>query len=143
MKKLIYLLILALGIVACQSDEKTKISNTDLIGTWDWTNTDGGIAYHIHETPETTGKTIRLILMRNYQYSITENGNEISNGTYELTMKRSIYTQEEERFIKYSDIENQYQNVILTGIIEVLENKTLTISDNNHDGLGSLFQKIK
>lgn len=143
MKKLIYLLILTLGIISCSSDDETKIDNSDLIGKWNWTNTDGGIGFHIHETPETTGKIIHLNLNGNYEYSVTENGTEISNGIYELTMKKSIYSGEMERFIKLQTIDQQYLGFVKNGIINIHQNEILNISDNNADGIGSEFIKIE
>ena len=142
MKNLIYLFILTFGIISCSSDNETEINNSDLVGEWNWTNTDGGIAAHIHETPETTGKIIRLNLMGNYQYSVTENGTEISSGIYELNMKKSIYSGEMERFIKFPE-NQQYIGIVTRGIIKTYENNKLDISDNNYDGIGSGFEKIE
>ena len=143
MKKLIYLLILTLGITSCSSDSdhNIEINNSDLIGKWNWTSTNGGIDFHIRETPESTGKTIQLILMENYNYSITENGNEISNGTYELIMKESIYSGELERYIQIPE-NQQYAGIIIKGIIKAYEVNKLHISDNNYDGIESEFIKI-
>jgi len=143
MKKIIYLFVLILGIVSCSSDDENEISNKDLIGKWNWTNTDGGIGFHIHETPETTGKTIHLTFTDNYHFSIVENGNEISNGTYELTLKKSIYSGELERFIILQTIDQQYVGFVKNGIVKTYENNKLDISDNNHDGIGSGFIKIE
>lgn len=142
MKNIIYLFILTLGIISCSSDNETEINNSDLVGEWNWTNTDGGIAAHIHETPETTGKIIRLNLMGNYEYSVTENGTEISSGIYELTMKKSIYSGEMERFIQFPE-NQQYIGIVTRGIIKTYENNKLDISDNNYDGIGSGFEKIE
>ena len=142
MKNIIYLFILTLGIISCISDNETEINNSDLVGEWNWTNTDGGIAAHIHETPETTGKIIRLNLMGNYEYSVTENGTEISSGIYELTMKKSIYSGEMERFIQFPE-NQQYKGIVTRGIIKTYENNKLDISDNNYDGIGSGFEKIE
>jgi hypothetical protein len=142
MKNLIYLFILTLGIISCSSDNTTEINNSDLIGEWNWTNTDGGIAAHIHETPETTGKIIHLNLMGNYEYSVTENGTEISSGIYELIMKKSIYSGEMERFIQFPE-NQQYIGIVTRGIIKTYETNKLDISDNNHDGIGSGFEKIE
>jgi hypothetical protein len=138
MKKIIYLFILTLGIISCNSDDEKVIDNSDLIGKWNWTNTDGGIAYHIHETPNTTGKIINLTLLENDTYSIIENGNEISNGTYEILMRKSIYSGEMERYIIYSE-EYQNQNTVISGIIRILENNSLSIADNNTDGVKSKY----
>ncbi|WP_299163184.1 hypothetical protein [uncultured Tenacibaculum sp.] len=142
MKNLIYLFILTLGIISCSSDNETEINNTDLVGEWNWISTDGGIAAQIHETPETTGKTIRLNLMGNYEYSVTENGTEISSGIYELNMKKSIYSGEMERFIQFPE-NQQYVGIVINGIIKIYENNKFDISDNNYDGIGSGFEKIE
>ena len=142
MKKIILLFIFAIGFISCSSNDETKIDNSDLIGKWNWISTDGGLALHIHETPTSIGNTFQLSLMKNYLYSITKNGNEISSGKYELVMKKSIYSGEMERFIIYSQTENQQlQNVIISGIIKVYETNKLDISDNNYDGIGSVFVK--
>jgi hypothetical protein len=142
MKNLIYLFILTLAISSCSSDNETEINNSDLIGEWNWTGTDGGIAAHIHETPETTGKIIHLNLNENYEFSVTENGTEISNGIYELNMKKSIYSGEIERFIQFPE-NQQYIGIVTRGIIKTYENNKLDISDNNYDGIGSGFVKIE
>ena len=142
MRNLLYFFILILGIISCSSDEETIIDNPDLIGKWNWTNTDGGFAFHIHETPETTGKIIHLVLMENYRFSIIENGNEITHGTYELTMKKSIYSGNLERFIQFPK-NVQYSAIVMSGIITTYETDKLNISDNYYDGIGSGFIKIE
>ena len=143
MKNLIYLFILTLGIMSCSSDNETTIDNTDLIGEWNWTSTGGGINGDIHETPSTTGKTYKINLNSNYTYSLFENEIEISSGTYELTMKESIYSGTTERFITYSDNFQQPQNLVINGIVRTYEINNLSISDNNHDGIGSEFEKVE
>ena len=143
MKNLIYLFILTLGIISCSSEDETRIDNSDLIGSWKWTNTDGGIGFHIHETPETTGKIIHLNLNGKYEYSVIENGTEISNGIYELIMKKSIYSGKMERFIKLQTIDQQYLGFVKNGIISIDENENLNISDNKVDGVGSKFVRIE
>jgi hypothetical protein len=142
MKKLIYVFILTVAIISCSSDDETKIDNSDLIGKWNWTNTNGGIGAHIHETPGTTGKTIHLNLMENYNYSITENGTEISSGIYELIMKKSIYSGEMDRFIQFSK-NQQFTEIVIKGIIKTYETDKLDIYDNKYDGIGSEFIKIE
>ena len=132
------LLIFILIITSCSSDDETKINNSSLVGKWNWTNTDGGIGYHIHETPTSTDKTIILNLDNNYSYSILENGSEVSNGTYEVTMRESIYSGEIERYIIYSS-EYKNQNTVISGIIRVLDNNNLLIADNYTDGVESEY----
>ena len=141
MKNLIYLFILTMGIISCSSDDETEISNSDLVGVWNWTGTSGGLIY-FEETPESTGKTIHLTLKNNYNFSITENDNEISSGTYTLTLKKSIYSGEVERFIQFPE-NQQYTGIVNRGIIKTYDTNKLDISDNNHDGIGSGFIKIE
>ncbi len=129
--------------MSCNSDDSTEITNTDLVGKWNWTNTDGGVGDTIHETPENTGKTIHLILTDNYHFSIEENGNETSNGTYELSLKESIYSGEYERFISLQIIDQQYDGFVNNGIVSVQQSTLLKISDNNPDGLESGFEKME
>lgn len=144
MKKITIIFIFAIGFISCSSNDQTTIDNSDLIGKWNWISTDGGIAFNIHETPTSTGNTFQLSLMKNYLYSIAKNGNEISSGKYELVLKKSIYSGEMERFIIYSETENQQlQNVTISGIIKVYETNKLDISDNNYDGIGSGFVKTE
>ena len=142
MKKLIYLFVLTLVITSCNSEDEIQINNSDLVGKWNWTGTSGGLIY-FEETPETTGKTINLTLTEKYGFSITKNENEISNGTYELTMQKSIYSGKMERFIKLLTIDQKYIGFVKNGIINVHQNKNLEISDNNYDGIGSGFIKIE
>ncbi len=142
MKKIVLILIFTIGIFSCSSDDEVIIENGDLIGKWNWTTTDGGISGQIHETPTTTGKTIELNLLGQFNYTIVENEIEVSSGTYELSMEESIHSEEMVRFITYS---NNYENqdIILSGIITVQEEINLNISDNIVDGLISSFEKIE
>jgi hypothetical protein len=142
MKKLICLFILILGIISCSSDDEMEISNSDLVGIWNWTGTSGGLIY-FEETPETEGKVIHLTLTDNYNFSITENENEISKGIYELTLKKSIYSGELERFIKLLTIDQQYVGFVKNGVVNIHQNGKLNISDNNADGIGSEFVRIE
>jgi len=142
MKRIISLFALVIVFTACSTNEETKISNSDLIGTWNWNSTDGGMANHIHSTPASTGKNIQFHLLKNYTFSITENGNEISKGTYKMTSRKSIYTGEKERFIECLESIN-IQNVVISGIITVYDTNKLDISDNNYDGVGSGFTKTE
>jgi hypothetical protein len=144
MKKIIIIFIFAIGCISCSSNDETKIDNSDLIGKWNWMGTDGGFDFNIHETPTSTKNTFQLSLMKNYLYTISKNGNEVSSGKYELVMKKSIYSGEMERFIICSETENQeLKNVVISGIIEVHETNKLGISDNNYDGIESGFVKIE
>jgi len=142
MKKIVLVFLLTLGFFSCNSNGLIKIDNTDLVGKWNWLATSGGIANQINETPTTTGKNIELKLQKNHDYSIIENGIEIMSGTYDLSMKKSIYSGKMERFIKCS-VNKPLQNVIVSGIIKIYESNRLNISDNFFDGIGSDFEKTQ
>ncbi|MDR7209408.1 hypothetical protein [Flavobacterium piscis] len=142
MKKIVIIFILAIGFISCSADGQNEITNSDLTGKWNWVSTDGGIAANIHKTPASTGNTLQLSLMKNYTYSITQNGNEVTTGKYELVFKKSIYSGEMERFIQCTETENvQSKSIVINGIIKVYETNNMSISDNNPDGIGSKFVK--
>ncbi len=42
MKKLMYIIILTLGIVSCTSNDETVIDNSELLGKWNWISSCGG-----------------------------------------------------------------------------------------------------
>lgn len=141
MKNIFLLIALTLGITSCSSDETYRIDNSDLVGVWSWISTDGGIGGNIHETPESTEKTVQLKLNSASGFSIFENEIEVSSGTYELSIRESIHSGELERYITYStDTPSQY--IVLGGLIEVHDGNQLNVSDNTHDGIGSVFEKI-
>ena len=142
MKKLIIIPFLLFLIFSCDKNDVIDNLDYNVIGEWNWTRTDGGIAFHIHETPESTGKSIQIKLTNNYEFTLTENDNEILNGSYELSLERSIYSGELEKFIRLSE-NCQYQNIVLNGIVSVISDDTLTISDNSYDGIGSTFIRKK
>jgi len=144
MKKIVIIFILAIGFISCTADGQTEITNSDLIGKWNWVSTDGGIAANIHKTPASTGNTLQLNLMKSFTYSITQNGNVVENGKYELVLKKSIYSGEMEKFIQCTKTEGeQSQSIVTTGIIKVYETNHMSISDNNPDGIGSKFVKAE
>lgn len=143
-KRIIFIFIVSFGIISCSTEDENKIDNSKLVGEWKWTNTNGGFNGHINETPSTTGKSIELDLNVDYSYTIKENGSEISKGKYSLTMKESIYSVEAGKFIFYSE-NQQIKNAVLSGIIRFEENQMnkMKISDNNHDGISSIFEKVE
>jgi len=137
----VVLIGIVLGLMSCSTEDDAQIRHADLIGEWNWVRTDGGIGFHIHETPETTGKRVQITLNGDYTYSLFENDQEVSSGIWQLTMKESIYSGEEERYIELSeDYQNQY--LVLKGIIYGLEKDTLRLGDNYHDGVASRYARI-
>ena len=141
MKKLVSIFILSLVIFSCSSNQNIGIENSDISGKWNWTNTDGGMGFHIHKTLESAEKSMQLILTKDYKYAIIENGAEIATGDYELLLKKSIHSGELERFLQLTEKE-QYNEMVVSGIIRKSSNLVLEISHNNHDGIGSKFKKL-
>jgi len=141
MKKLIYLLVISLGIISCSHNTEATIDNSDIVGKWKWKSTKGGIGNKINETPQTTGKTIYLELKENYEYSIEVNGIEVSSGIYELTMEKSIYSGRPEKFIHIPN--NQGTDEIVTkGLVKSNGTNKLVIDSNIFDGIISNYEKI-
>ncbi|NLP58313.1 hypothetical protein [Lutibacter sp. B1] len=137
----IYIMVIAASLICCSSANNTKtLINNNLVGKWKWVSTNGGIASQIHKTPLTIDKNIKLTLSKNYIFSITENTNIVLEGTYSLSQKKSIYDGEMKTFIHLSD-NYENQNIVVTGIVTFISNAELHISDNKHDGLGSVFKK--
>ena len=88
MKNLIYIFTLFF-IFSCRDDNDNEtLSNQDLIGNWTWKKSTGGIN-GITETPESTNKTINLVIS-NDAVKIYENGNLTSENNYNLQIKESI-----------------------------------------------------
>jgi len=127
-----------LGLCCCSPEEEPTIRHSDLMGEWNWTQTDGGIGFHIHETPESTGKTVQFTLKDDFTYSLLENGREVSSGTWQLSMEESIYSGETERAMEFFS-EYQNKDLVMNGIVHVLEKDTLMLGDNYHDGLTSRY----
>ena len=132
--------VFILLLISCTKEDTLPINNADLLGKWTWTATVGGTGNSIDKTPASTEKTVELILNQNNSYSILENNVEISSGTFELKMKKSIYKKNTEPFISYSKNE-QVSDVVLTGVLRVKSTGDLSILDNKTDGIKSDFKK--
>ena len=143
MRKFITILLLATSIISCDSNDVVN-NNPEIYGEWEWTGTGGGIAAHIKTTPESTQSSIKLILEKNKTFSILKNGKEIFNGKFEIRKENSIYSGKEEDYINL-DIKQLEEPIYFTpkGIITVYDGLILDISDNNYDGIGSNFKRIK
>ena len=93
MKKVIFLLLVLLTI-SCGS-------NRDLVGTWSWEETSGGITGGV-ENAETTSKIPALVITKD---SIKEYEKGILMGAraYHLKTRKSIRSGKNERMIIYED----------------------------------------
>ena len=74
-----------------------------LTGSWKWTNTDGGIADNVHETPASTNKNIELSFLNNNQYTQSVNGVVTSQGTYSTSFKNCIHDGTSKLWVDFSE----------------------------------------
>ena len=123
--------LLVLVFFSCSDNNDS--SDKNLIGTWSWVRTDGGFAFHIHDTPTTTGKNIDLKFTSDGNYFYYTNGILSSQGTYQFSTQKSI-------------VDGTYKKSILFSaggemIITKLDNTNLELDDNNYDGIGSSYIK--
>lgn len=141
MKKLLIIFSVILGFWGCDKEGEVVELNTELVGEWNWIGTSGGFAYHIHTSPETTGKSIQVIFSDNFECIIIENENVTFSGSYDLSLKESIHSHELKTNISLQE-NFANSNIVLNGIIVAMKNDTLSISDNYYDGVGSSFVKM-
>jgi hypothetical protein len=117
------------------SCSKNKSDNKSLTGTWKWVRTDGGIAFHIHETPANTGKNIDLQFTDDNHYTIYTNGAITSQGTYSLETQNCIHDHSDKKVINFSS------PLLSDMMIERIDNLSLDLSDNAYDGCGSSYTR--
>lgn len=134
--KVIYFLVTLLVtgyITSCSKQVEKPTVQENLVGTWQWVRTDGGFAFHIHETPITTGKNIDLKIAADGKYSIYTNGALTSGGTYSLETRQCIHDLTDKTFINFSS-DSDF-------MVENIENDYLEVSDEAHDGIGSGYKR--
>lgn len=141
MKKVLISLFIVIGLICCEKDNDSLRTDSGLIGTWEWLRTDGGIAFHIHESPYTTGNTYLLKFTADSMITIYENDINIFTGNYLIEKEKSIYSGEIEDFILIAENYN-IQSLVISGIIKV-DNDSLTIDDNCYDGVGSSYIRVE
>jgi len=129
--KSIGLLFLLTIIVSCSDNDDNSVDK-NLIGTWSWVSSSGGIA-GTTETPASTGKNIDLKFTRDGKYFYYTNGIISSEGTYKFSTQKSIADGTTKKSIIFS-----------TGgemVIAKIDNSNLELDDNNYDGIGSSYIK--
>jgi hypothetical protein len=141
MRKTLISLFILNGLISCEKYNNFLQTNSGLIGTWEWIRTDGGFAFHIHESPFTTGTTYLLKLTAESKIFINENGINIFTGNYMIEKEKSIYTGEIEDYILITE-NYDIQSIVISGIVKV-DNDSLTIDDNCYDGIGSSYIRIE
>lgn len=136
MNKVIYLLItllITLVIKGCSKQDGKSSVKESLIGEWQWVRSDGGFAFHIHETPITTGKNIDLKITFDGKYSIYTNNVLTSSGTYTLETRQCIHDHTNKTFVNFSSDPGF--------MVETIDNDLLGVSDEAHDGIGSNYKR--
>ncbi|MGV3504855.1 MAG: hypothetical protein ACO1O1_14190 [Adhaeribacter sp.] len=135
MKRAYLFLMILFVALACENQEAAPRT---LAGKWEWVSTDGGIANHIHETPQASGKAIVLELDNNLTYREYLNGTLSSQGTYFLSKGTCIHDHQEKDVLTFSG------DVLFAGqqhlMVERLNNLNLYLSDENADGVESRFK---
>ena len=125
-------------LVACTKNTRftseDKPSIATLTGTWQWVRTDGGIGFHIHDTPQTTDKTIELEMEAAGTYTVFTNHIKTTEGTYTLETRTCIHDNKPKTYIRFSSGQGF--------MVETLNNGTLEVSDEMYDGVGSLYQRV-
>jgi len=139
MKLLSLLIMLAVLQSGCkkssqiQTESETLPISNSLEGSWIWTRTDGGIAAHIHETPASAGRTVKLVLRSDNTYTIYTNGNLSSQGTYSINSHNCIHEGVNKPLIDFSnDMDWTVESVI---------NNVLSLSDEAYDGIISQYKR--
>jgi hypothetical protein len=128
--------VFVLSLIACQADNEKLDSDAGLVGTWEWVRTDGGLAFHIHETPSSSGQTVHLKFTRDKKFYRFVNGTLSASGTYSLANKKCIHSAENKTLISFSEPSIQEM------MIDNLHSDTLEISDEYYDGTGSQFKRV-
>lgn len=70
--------------------KQNDFSFKELIGTWQWVRSDGGIAT-MHLTPASTGKNVDLKLTGDHRYYFITNDTLTSRGIFSIKTEKSIY----------------------------------------------------
>ena len=132
-QKMFYSIAAAFLLTACTKKELKETTETRYQGTWEWIRTDGGIASNIHETPQSTGKSISLKLTAGNQYVFTANDAITSEGTYTVETRKCIHDGTNKTFLNFSATADKDL------MVESIGENTLTLSDEAHDGLISVY----
>ncbi|WP_132052184.1 hypothetical protein [Pseudocnuella soli] len=136
LKTTVLMLCAALLLASC---EKTRLPENDtdtIAGTWNWQRTDGGIAAHIHETPQSSGVQKKVDFTADGRYRWFTNNVESAQGTYTLQQQACIHDGKQKSWIRFSAHPEQNR------LVEVLESNVLLLSDEAHDGLQYQYTRI-
>lgn len=70
------MIVTLLGFMGCSKDTTTETTTDDLIGTWEWVRTTGGVA-GINDTPKTLGYTYKVTYTKEGRYLQYDKDNKL------------------------------------------------------------------
>ena len=122
-------------IIICGGCNRTTDENfnSSLYGKWILVNVSGGIAGDINDVDTQTERYI-VVFNKNNSVSFFYNDSLLSNTSFLIEKRESIYSTDEFDFIVY---ENGKEPEVIT----YLSNDTLVIADNNYDGFSRVYIK--
>jgi hypothetical protein len=124
-------LLFLITIITSCSDQNTNTGvEKNLIGTWSWVSSSGGIAGTTN-SPASTGKNIDLKFTSDNKYFYYTNGVISSQGTYKLSTEKSIVDGTNKSSIVFSADGER--------VIDKIDNTNLYLSDNYYDGFSSSY----
>ncbi|WP_207492214.1 hypothetical protein [Aridibaculum aurantiacum] len=125
------------AITAFYSCTKKAETRNELVGKWKWVKTEGGIAGHILETPETTGRNVQLQFHHSRHYELHTNGSLSAEGSYTLETKKCIHDHADKTFIRFSG------STPAPMMVEKTIADTLVLSDEAFDGMKSSYVRVQ
>lgn len=126
----IVLLFLILFLTSCTEQINSKNEVSTLTATWSWVSSSGGIA-GTTINPTTTGKSIKLKISSDGNYTIYTNEKITSQGTYKLEIKKCIHDHTDKNIIVFSNDSSM--------MIEKIDYINLFLSDEFYDGFTSTY----
>jgi hypothetical protein len=126
--------IICITLAACaKKAHLAKHVPDGLSGTWQWERTDGGIGHHIHDTPQSTGKSRVLKLNADSTYAFYTNDVLTAQGTYRTEPRTCIHDRTRKPFLVFSESPGM--------MVEKLDAGSLALSDESYDGMESRYKR--
>ncbi|MEO0572634.1 MAG: hypothetical protein AAF039_13090 [Bacteroidota bacterium] len=132
MKTNIYLLLLALTLWGCSSDDDS-VAATNLFGEWTWVQSSGGLVGNL-QTPESIGATRSLVFTTTTLQSF-EDGELLAESDYTLeTLESVLFNEPREMLVTDLSVRNivelDGQQLVLTGDCNDCVTSTYVKSNN-------------
>ena len=132
MKKLV---LFFFGLVLFVSCSDHVLETNEIMGTWNWVSSSGGIA-GVTYTPESTGDNIVLEFTPDSIYREYLNDSLIVETGFSIVVAKSIYEHDSTKMISFN------QGMISRSIVFDSPND-LVLRDEVYDGFSSHYRRIK